>query len=150
MTVSGTLEERFWPHVIKTEGCWNWDRPRHGGYGRFQHGKRVKLTHVWAWEMTHGPVPEGLEIDHKCRNRACVRVDHLRAVTHRENTLAPGSLSMGRINRDKTRCSKRGHPYTPENTLRMPSDGGRRRCRACIREDSLAAYHRRRAEKVTL
>lgn len=42
-------------------------------------------AHVVVWEEAHGPVPDGLELDHLCRVRACVREDHLELVTHAEN-----------------------------------------------------------------
>ena len=56
------------------------------GYGRakVQNGG-LRVVHHLAWERVHGPVPEGMEIDHACSNRACINVDHLRAVTRSEN-----------------------------------------------------------------
>lgn len=70
--------------------CWIWKRcilPK--GYGYWwpptNKPKRSTLAHKVMWEMQNGPVPKGLELDHLCRNRACVRPDHLEAVTRRTN-----------------------------------------------------------------
>lgn len=56
-----------------------------GGYGHVRVGGTLRPAHVVAWEEVNGPVPEGLELDHLCRTRACVRPDHLEPVTRREN-----------------------------------------------------------------
>lgn len=55
------------------------------GYGQINIGGKTKQAHFAAWEDKHGAVPEGLEIDHTCEQRACVNVEHLEAVTHAEN-----------------------------------------------------------------
>lgn len=55
------------------------------GYGRVQVEGRSRRAHIVAWEERHGPVPKGLELDHKCGNVACRNVDHLEPVTHATN-----------------------------------------------------------------
>ena len=90
------------------------------GYGRLD----GRVAHRVIYEALIGPVPEGLQLDHLCRNRACVNVNHLEPVTQREN-IRRGSRP------NQTHC-KRGHEYTPENTYRRGSSGARQ-CRACQR-----------------
>jgi hypothetical protein len=55
------------------------------GYGQCWFDNRRWFTHRFFWEQANGPVPDGLEIDHKCRNKLCVNVEHLRVATHKEN-----------------------------------------------------------------
>lgn len=108
----------------EVDGCLVWRgalNPK--GYGLFYVDNRNALAHRYAYENTNGSVPTGLELDHLCRVRACVNVDHLEAVTHAEN-MARGAHAM------KTHC-KYGHPYDEVNTYRRPNDGGRD-CRICI------------------
>lgn len=77
---------RFWRKVEKSSGCWRWtDKPNHDGYGRFKTKDGRVMAHVFAFVETVGPVPSGLELDHTCNNRSCVRPSHLEAVTHIEN-----------------------------------------------------------------
>lgn len=68
---------RFDEKVDRSGDCWVWTGASHGdGYGSFKlHGRngRTVLAHKWNWERINGAVPEGLELDHVCRNRACVR-----------------------------------------------------------------------------
>lgn len=67
-------------------GCHVWTAAKDkDGYGQFRDGKRVRQAHVYRWEIENGPLPKGFEIDHQCRNRACVNLQHLEKVTHEEN-----------------------------------------------------------------
>jgi hypothetical protein len=118
--------ERFWAKVQKTATCWIWLAAKVNGYGRFD----GKLAYKWIWEQFHGKVPEGLELDHTCRNPACVRPEHLEPVTHQENVLR-GRAAETSHNAKKTHCHA-GHPFDEANTYVRP-DGGRA-CRACHNE----------------
>ena len=99
------------------------------GYGRFWIDGTHRPAHRVAYEAVHGPVPSELHMDHLCRNRACVRVDHLEPVTCRENILRGEGLAAE--NAQKTHCL-RDHPLTGDN-LFIDSQG-KRQCRACYRE----------------
>jgi hypothetical protein len=82
-----TPVERFWAKVDKTESCWVWlgtGTPK--GYGQFAPNRRHVYAHRYAYELTRGPIAEGMTIDHLCRNRGCVNPDHMEVVTRGENT----------------------------------------------------------------
>lgn len=71
--------------------CWMWQRALRNGYGylsvggRDENGGRRIYAHRRLYEMANGLIPSGLQLDHLCRNRACVRPDHLEPVTCTEN-----------------------------------------------------------------
>lgn len=116
--------ERFWPKVDKggPDGCWLWTASFNPyGYGQFYTGSRLGKAHRFAYELVVGPIPDGLELDHLCRNRGCVNPAHLEPVTHVEN--------QRRMR--KSHCF-RGHAYDEANTLKLRD--GKRQCRSCNRE----------------
>ena len=77
---------RFWSKVNKTPSCWTWTAQINAdGYGRFNDGTRKVLAHRYAWEGANGPIPDGMQVDHKCLNRSCVNPSHLRIATQFEN-----------------------------------------------------------------
>lgn len=81
------IAELFWAKVgMGQGGCWEWlgQRDRFG-YGRQQRQGKPLAAHRVAYEVQVGPIQPGLEIDHLCGNRGCVRGEHLEAVTHDEN-----------------------------------------------------------------
>jgi len=125
-----TLAERFWPKVRKTDGCWLWIGAKANGYGRVAFNGKVAGAHRVSYEMAHGPIPVGLQLDHLCRTRACVRPDHLEAVTCRENLLRGTGLVAVEV--AKTHCPQ-GHPYSGDNLLysRTKRGGLCRVCRTC-------------------
>jgi hypothetical protein len=148
------LEDRFWPHVDKrgSEECWPWTgRRTRKGYptiGKLLPDGRWVSVFVYAvaYEMEHGPVPDGLQIDHTCHNRdpdcpggnscehrVCVNPAHLEAVTGKTNTQRAHRRKLS------THCPK-GHEFTPENTYYRPNGG--RRCRACLLEARHAAFQK--------
>jgi hypothetical protein len=122
--------ERFWEKVSVTPSCWNWMACKVYGYGRIKISGKQLLAHRVSYEALKGKIPEGLQLDHLCKNRACVNPDHLEIVTQLENW--ERGLSPPRLNRDKTSC-KRGHPLDVINTY--VSKDGTRYCRACNLEN---------------
>ena len=117
-------------------GCWMWfkmlDRD---GYPRMKTGSHRDRTrkhsgaHRISYETFIGPIPEGLVIDHICRNRACINPRHLRVVSPRRNSIE-NSVATPAINAAKTHC-KRGHPLIGENL--WVNSHGERQCRTCER-----------------
>ncbi len=84
---SGFLAERFWEKVLfNSHSCWDWIAGKSNGYGMISIDNVGYCAHRVAYEMEVGPIPDGLVIDHLCRNRGCVRPDHMELVTLAENT----------------------------------------------------------------
>ena len=139
--IRGSIEERFWPKVDKSGECWIWTAHQYGrGYGGFRIDGRQEYAHRVAYRLVIGPIPDDLQLDHLCRNRRCVRPDHLEAVTVRENLLR-GNGPTGERAR-QTHC-KRGHLFDEKNTG-THSLYGTRRCRRCDADDK---QRRRDAQK---
>jgi hypothetical protein len=76
---------RFWSRVDKTDTCWNWTAGKRSGYGQFWDGERDELAHRISYREHIGPIPAGMFVDHRCRNRACVNPEHLRLATNKQN-----------------------------------------------------------------
>src|SRR5690606_644759 len=123
-----TEAERFWAKVAAgPNGCIVWTASRCGGrrpggsYGSFTAaGRRTVGAHIWAYRTMVGPVPEGMELDHTCRNSLCVNHLHLEPVTQAENKRRQGAAT--------THCPQ-GHEYDEANTYLDPK--GKRQCRLC-------------------
>lgn len=136
-------EIRFQAKVVRSGDCDIWTAGvDQDGYGRFWWNGRSKSAYYWSWEQVHGRVPKGLQLDHLCRNRRCVKVEHLELVTCREN-LFRSPFTWASVNASKTHCP-RNHEYTPENVYRPPHGG--RTCRECERARCRRYYQRRKAQ----
>ena len=126
-----SVEDRFWSKVNKTDTCWLWTGAKfNGDYGCFWFEGRRQVASRVAWILVNGRIPEGLEPDHVCRVRSCVRPElpHLELVTHRENVLRGESFAAHKAR--QTSCL-RGHAFDMANTRIRPS--GLRACRECDR-----------------
>lgn len=137
------LARRFWQKVLpaSTDGCWLWAAGKtKQGYGVFRVGTVLWRSHRLAYVEAHGAIPDGLELDHLCRNRSCVNPEHLEPVTHRENILRGDAPPA--INSRKDYC-KRGHPLTPEN-LKVSQLPFGRQCRHCVNDLQRERYHARK------
>lgn len=125
---------RFWSKVESGNEthCWVWRGRKHRqGYGWFDLGRSQVLAHRIAFTLARGRIPDGLVLDHLCRNPSCVNPAHLEPVSHRENCLR-GTSPLA-LKARQTHCVH-GHEFTPENTYHAPGAApGHRQCLACIR-----------------
>lgn len=134
----------FTRHARIGDGCWEWAGPvGNHGYGRLRSSAVDVLAHRYAYETFVGPIPSGLCIDHLCRNRVCVRPDHLEAVTLAENTRREW-MAVGPqiIAAQRSETCKSGHPWTAETAYVAPGQT-KRYCRICKFE----GQRRRRARR---
>lgn len=131
-SLRGRFETKY--AVDEQTGCWNWTGCRSQGYGQIREGgrgSRMLAAHRVSHEIFIGPIPDGLQVDHLCRNTLCVNPEHLEAVTGRENTMRGATITAR--NAAKTHCAH-GHPFSGANLMTLPS--GERRCRTCSRDAS--------------
>lgn len=135
-------EDRILARVVAAgNDCWEWAGAHNpDGYGTAYPASKPRGAHRVVYELLVGPIPEGLTIDHLCRNRGCVNPDHMETVPKSVNILR--GVGPGALNAAKTHCPQ-GHPYDTENTYVKPD--GQRVCRTCKREQSNLAGRRRRA-----
>ncbi len=126
-----STEDRFWVKVKKLDsGCWEWMATKNNqGYGQFWDEGRLVLAHRFTYLLNYSAIPQGLEIDHLCRNRCCVNPAHLELVTHSTNVRRGNGPEVARKGRGtRTQCPH-GHPYDTQNTYITPE--GWRHCRIC-------------------
>jgi hypothetical protein len=121
---------RVLTHRRRAGACWvsTYSVGSHGypQIGWHENGKlTMTLCHLVLWKRCRGPIPPGMTVDHKCHNRRCVRLTHLRLLPNAVNAADNGFAG-------RTHCP-RGHEYSPENTHVNKHSGGRQ-CIACRRE----------------
>jgi len=150
LPVLPTVAERFWAKVNKSGpipefnpslgNCWDWTascNESRGGYGQFDLDRRTRKAHAVSWELSVGPIPDGLIMDHLCRRHVCVNPSHLEPVTDGENFHRGMHLNAIAI---RTGVCRWGHEQTPENTVVFPShpEG---MCLPCIERRNRARFH---------
>lgn len=119
---SQTELKRFFEKVDQSGDCWVWIGVlQNRGYGAITIRGTNVLAHRASYLIVHGSIPNELELDHLCRNRACVNPEHLEPVTHQEN-MRRSPLRQTKL----VRCG-RGH----DNWVEYPSG---RKCRTCGRD----------------
>lgn len=141
---------RFWSKVNKTEECWIFIASGNKwGYGQFWYQGKFIAAHRFSYMIENGPIKEGLEIHHLCRNRRCVNPEHLEALTKQEHNkrwrnLGPAVEATKKRYAERTECSK-GHPLTKENTRHYTNRKGyiTRKCRTCHRENEAGRRKRK-------
>jgi hypothetical protein len=137
-----SIESRFFAKVTQSGNCWLWVGAKHeDGYGQFWNGRRQVKAHRWVYERLVGPIPDGLQIDHLCRNPSCVNPQHLEPVTQAENIRRGAAPST--VARRTGMCSK-GHSL--DDAYVRPSGG--RECRMCRRETERKRSARSRAADI--
>lgn len=137
---------------ISENGCWEWTgHVSKNGYGMTHVGSRSGgqkrpqvYVHRESYRIHVGAIPDGMDLDHLCRNRKCFNPDHLEPVTRRENVARGiGPQKLSEVNGSKRFC-KNGHEFTEENTIRRGPEGRWRRCRACEDDRALVKKEERR------
>lgn len=128
--------ERIKARCVQIGECLVWQGDTvSGGYGRIRIENRQVLVHRAVYEYFHGPIPDGLTIDHVkargCNFRACCNDAHLEVVTFRANVLRGSSFAA--VHAQKTHCA-RGHLLNGDNLVPWHRERGRRACRTCRNE----------------
>jgi len=117
-----TYNQNTTQYLIDLEtGCWVWQRSRtKAGYGQVPADGKMLYSHRVYYGDYVGPIPDGLVLDHLCKNPACCNPDHLEPVTQAEN-----------MRRSRRSSCSHGHEMTGDNVYVAP--GGTRQCRECRR-----------------
>lgn len=128
--------ERFWQRLQKTEtDCWVWPGPVNaGGYGLIKVKRRHLVTHRYAYQHSHGEIPDGMKVLHRCDNPPCCNPAHLFLGTQADNLDDMRRKGRAVYPEKKTACHN-GHLLTPENTklYNLKNGNVQRSCRECLR-----------------
>jgi len=131
------MDDKLWSKIIVNNDCWLWQGCVKNGYGWISRNQRQYYVHRYVFESLVGNIPDGLELDHLCRNRNCVNPDHLEPVTKRENILR--GFGTGAQNARKRYCSK-GHLFSHRH-----KSTGYKYCRTCL-TDSARRWRNKKME----
>lgn len=128
------FESKYTP--VTESGCWLWiGSVSSSGYGGFRYNKKMVSAHRASWMLHNGEISADMLVCHKCDTPLCVNPDHLFLGTQKDNMQDKLEKSRDYNGSDKRyyrRC-KRGHEFTPENTIRNGVNTGKRTCRICIK-----------------
>lgn len=112
MSTRNTME-RFWSRVKPmSNGCWLWQTTTDGRYGTFPYAGTVHKAHRFAYAMTKGRIPEGMEVCHRCDTTLCCNPAHLFLGTHADNMA--DMVAKGRVGRGQSQ----GHSRFTEDDIR--------------------------------
>lgn len=107
-----STEGRFWEKVDKSGDCWIWTAYIDAkGYGQFNADGTIVRAHRYAYELENGPIPDGLQIDHRCRVTGCVNPAHLRLATNKQNCEHRGGMGVS-LHQGKWQASVKHHGRT--------------------------------------
>jgi hypothetical protein len=134
--------ERFWSKVEQSGDCWLWTGGKSRGYGQFWWDGQMRPAHRVSFTARVGEIAAGLELDHLCRNRACVNPAHLEPVSGLENWARGESPTVENVRKEA--CPK-GHAYTPSNTYLHGPKRTWRMCATCHKARVAARKRRLRA-----
>ena len=127
--------ERIERNTERDGDCLVWTSTRRpDGYGVVNVRGRVVRAHRLAWEIVHGPIPDGLDVLHGCDNPPCCAIEHLRLGSDQDNT--DDKMERGRQRKpwtERTHCVN-GHALTDDNVYHPPKRPTHRHCRICLAE----------------
>jgi hypothetical protein len=136
------LVTRFNDKVEKTSSCWVWKNAKDkDGYGIFWDQTKIIKAHRFSYQLFKDKIPQGLQINHLCKNTSCVNPNHLEVVSCRENLMKGDTIA--KQNAEKTHC-KRGHEFNNKNTRFFKNE---RYCLPCHQELQRQYYISRKLKR---
>lgn len=119
-------EDEFWLTINVVGDCWEWAAGKDGfGYGKYHRFKRGETTHVRAYILTYGSIPNGLSVLHKCDNPPCINPEHLYTGTQKDNMQDRFKRGRANIKRKLTQeqiefiIARHRKPYYAEELAEM-------------------------------